>query len=191
MSDWKDKLRNSGFNKGGGKEMKKICESCKKEFLPKEPHHKTCSDCNKKKYEGTSGLYNSKIKLPDNYLGDSYFDDKGYLRESIFKEDAKVVVNALAAENMTPTALRAFYNKLKAIENRYKISNNDFDLIKPSLYAFERDVAYQASRGVVRDEFRKFININAELAIKGPKEFKGFIEHFLSVLAYFKDVINR
>jgi CRISPR-associated protein Csm2 len=129
------------------------------------------------------------MRLPESYLRDGYFDQGGkHLREGIFKEDAKEVARVLAALKMTPTSLRAFYNKLKAIENRYKISNNDFDLIKPNLYAFERDVAYQVSRGVVSEEFRKFININSALAIKGPEFFRGFVEHFLSVLAYFKDV---
>lgn len=119
-------------------------------------------------------------------MKDGYFDEKNYLRAGIFKEEAKEVANILADLKMTPTSLRAFYNKLKEIESRYK-ANKDFDLIKPSLYAFERDVAYQVSRGVVPNEFRKFININADLASRGPKELNGFVEHFLSVLSYFKD----
>lgn len=181
MVDWKNKL--SELHKGGGS-VKLKCADCGKEFVPKEAHHKTCFECAKKKKDG--GFQHDKLLA--NYLKDSYFDDKGHLREGIFKEEAKKVANVIAAEGMTPTALRVFYNKLKAIESKYKSSKNDFDLIKPNLYAFERDVVYQASRGVVKEEFRKFITINAALAAKGPKEFKGFIEHFLSVLAYFKDV---
>lgn len=188
MSDWKDKLKNSELYKTGGGGMKKKCQECGNEFTPKEPHHKICFECNKRKRESSAGTDKPRLRLPNNYLSNSYFDEKGYLREGIFKEEAKEVAKVLAAIRMTPTSLRAFYNKLKAIENKYNASNNNFDLIKPNLYAFERDVAYQVSRGVVDEEFRKFIVVNAELAIKGPKEFKGFIEHFLSVLAYFKDV---
>lgn len=173
---------------GDGGVAKKICQDCKREFIPKEPHHKVCSDCKKKRYETSPEPYRTYAKLPDNYLKDGYFDERGYLREGIFKEDAKEVASVLAGLRMTPTSLRAFYNKLKAIENRYKTANNNFDLIKPNLYAFERDVAYQVSRGIVSEEFRKFININSDLAIRGPGYFRGFIEHFLSVLAYFKDV---
>jgi len=191
MSDWKGKLKNSELYKTGGGGMKKKCEKCGNEFVPKEPHHKICHECNRKVREGLAGADSPKAKLPDDYLTRGYFDENGYLREGIFKGDAKVVAGVLAGLRMTPTSLRAFYNKLKAIENRYKNSNNNFDLIKPNLYAFERDVAYQVSRGVVSEEFRKFINKNAELAIKGPKEFKGFIEHFLSVLSYFKDVSKK
>ncbi|MEW6068476.1 MAG: type III-A CRISPR-associated protein Csm2 [Nitrospirota bacterium] len=187
MSDWKDKLKNSGLYKQGGGGMKKICLECKKEFVPKEQYHKICSDCNKKKHEVSGGADKTKLRLPDDYLAKGYFDEKGYLREGIFKDDAKEVASVLAALRMTPTSLRAFYNKLIAIENKYTVADNNFDIVKPSIFAFERDVAYQVSRGVVSEEFRKFINKNAELAKKGTKEFKGFKEHFLSVLAYFKD----
>jgi CRISPR type III-A-associated protein Csm2 len=189
MSDWKDKLKNSEFNKGGG--MKKKCLECKEEFVPKEPHHKICSVCNKKRYDGGDSSDKTRLKLPDNYLSQGYYDENGQLRADIFKDEARVAANVLASWNTTPTSLRVFYNKLKAIENRYKYSGKDFNLIKPGLYAFERDVAYQISRSVVSEEFRKFININSEIALRGPKEFKGFIEHFLSVLSFFKDVSKK
>lgn len=192
MSDMKRAFEKAGIKGSGGGAMKKKCMQCGNEFIPKEPHHKVCFDCNnKKRYEGASGLDKSTPRLSNDYLKDGYFDVNGYLRDGIFKEDAKEVATVLAGLKMTSTSLRAFYNKLKAIESKYKASNNNFDLIKPNLYAFERDVAYQISRGVVSEEFRKFINKNAELAINGPKEFKGFIEHFLSVLAYFKDVSRQ
>ena len=191
MSEMKRAFEKAGIKGSGGGEMNKKCVQCGNEFTPKEAHHKVCADCNKKRYEAISGFDKSTARLPNDYLKDGYFDDKGYLRAGIFKEDAKEVANVLATLKMTPTALRAFYNKLKAIESKYNTSGNNFDFIKPNLYAFERDVAYQVSRNVVSEEFRKFINKNAELALKGPKEFKGFIEHFLSVLAYFKDVSRQ
>ncbi len=188
MNDWKEKLRNfESLKEGEG--MKKKCQDCGNEFIPKEQHYKVCESCNKKRRGSSEGTDRQRVKLPDDYLKKGYFDDEGkYLRASIFKEEAKEIANILAILRMSPTSLRAFYNKLKAIENRYKNSNNNFDLVKPAIYAFERDVAYQVSRGVVSEEFRKFINKNAELAAKGPRELKGFVEHFLSVLAYFKDV---
>lgn len=176
MGDWKDKLRNTELYKAGGRVMKK----CKCSKPIRDERFDTCYDCSQKKTGAAS--------LPEGYLVNGYFDEKENFREGIFKDEAKDVARVLAALRMTPTSLRAFYNKLVAIENKYKSSDNNFDLIKPNIYAFERDVAYQVSRGVVSEEFRKFINKNAELAKKGPKEFKGFKEHFLSVLAYFKDV---
>lgn len=184
MNDWKDKL--SRLHNGGAG-VKKKCIECGKEFEPKEAYHKLCIDCNRKNRESGGNAVSIKMKISDDYLKDGYFDEKGYLREGIFKDEAKEIAQILASLRMTPTSLRVFYNKVKAIENRYQASNNNFDLIKSSLYAFERDVAYQVSRRVVPEEFRKFIVRNTEIAIKGPKEFKGFVEHFLSVLAYFKD----
>ena len=191
MSDMKRAFEKVGIKETGGGGMNKKCIECGAEFTPKESHYKVCNNCNKKRYDVTSGFDKSTAKLPNDYLKEGYFDENGYLRAGIFQEDAKEVATVLAGLKMTSTSLRAFYNKLKAIESKYKASNNNFDLIKPNLYAFERDVAYQISRGVVSEDFRKFINKNAELAIKGPKEFKGFIEHFLSVLAYFKDVSRQ
>ncbi len=157
----------------------------------KDPRHDTCYSCFQKRRGGSAGGERLILKLPADYLNKGYFDDRGYLRAGIFKEEAKAVANVLASLKMTATSLRAFYNKLKAIENRYKSANNNFELVKPNLYAFERDVAYQVSRGVVSEAFREFINKNSALAIKGPKEFKGFVEHFLSVLAYFKDYSTK
>ncbi len=169
----------------------KICIQCKKEFTPREKYHTRCDLCMKKTPKDSFHSPNRQDSaLSADYLKDGYFDDKGYLREGIYKDDAKTVASVLSANSMTPNSLRAFYNKLKALENRYKMLSN-FDAIKPSLYAFERDVAYQVSRGVVPESFRFFITKNAELAVKGPEYFKGFVEHFLSVLAYFKDATNK
>src|SRR3990170_3650325 len=151
MSDIKRAFEKAGVKGTGGEGMKRKCEKCGNEFVPKEPHHKICHECNRKVCEGLAGADSPKAKLPDDYLTRGYFDENGYLREGIFKGDAKVVAGVLANLRMTPTSLRAFYNKLKAIENRYKNSNNNFDLIKPNLYTFERDVAYQVSRGVVSE----------------------------------------
>ena len=187
MSDWKEKLRNSEFNKVGGGGMKK----CKCGKPIKNDRFDTCFDCSQKQRQHSDGHDISRQKLPTDYLSQGYYDEGGQLRADIFKDEAKIAANVLASWNTTPTSLRAFYNKLKAIENKYKYSGNDFNLIKPGLYAFERDVAYQISRGVVSEEFRKFININSEIASKGPREFKGFVEHFLSVLSFFKDVSKK
>lgn len=128
--------------------------------------------------------------LGSNYLKDGYFNDSGYLREEIYTTEATRVAGVLSSKNMTSAALRRFFNKLRGIDSRFK-SGSDFEEIKPGLYAFQRDVAYAVGRGVVPEEFRQFINTNIRLAIIDPKHFKGFVEHFQSVLAYFKESANR
>lgn len=180
-SDFRSAFKKVGITSGGGG-MTKKCKKCGKDFEQKNPKHDACSICFRENPTGDA----AKGSLRSNYLEKGYFNENGKLREEIFKSEAKNVAEVLASQKMTPTSLRAFYNKVKAIENNYKVSK-DFESIKPKLFAFERDATYQVSRGVVSEEFRKFIIKNAEIAQKGPDEFKGFIEHFLSVLAYFKD----
>lgn len=183
-NDLGEALKKAGLKTGGGGVQKK-CRDCGRP-LKHDRRYDTCYECGKKrkqKHHGGRGL-------PDDYLSGGYFDSNGYLKESIFKDDAKTVARTLASLRMTSTSFRAFYNKVKAIENVFK-ATKDFDAVKPKLFAFERDVAYQESRGVVEKEFSHFIIKNAKLAQKGPKEFKGFVEHFFSVLAYFKDYSKR
>ena len=65
--------------------------------------------------------------------------------------------------------------------------------IKEKLYSFYPSAAYAVSRKntSVPPEFQKFIETNMKLAVKDPKHFKGFVEHFQSVVAYFKEKDNR
>jgi len=180
-NDLGEALRKAGL-KTGGSGVRKKCRVCGKVLKP-DSRFDTCYECGMKRKQGHGG---GRHALPDDYLAGGYFDSNGYLKESLFKDDAKLVAKTLASLRMTSTSFRAFYNKVKAIENVYKATGN-FDAVRPKLFAFERDVAYQVSRGVVPREFRRFIVKNSELAQQGPKEFNGFVEHFLSVLAYFKD----
>lgn len=183
MSKHSDIFARYGTGRGDQPPIKK-CRVCEKPLKP-DSRFDTCFECGQTRKKSDAG--GPVGGLPPDYLKTGYFDDKDQLREGIYKDDAKLVAGILANNKMSANSLRAFYNKLKAIESKYKTSGNNFDLIRPTLFAFERDVAYQVSRQVVPEDFRTFINANAELAAKGPKEFKGFVEHFLSVLAYFKD----
>ena len=87
MSDIKRAFEKAGVKGTGGEGMKKKCEKCGNEFVPKEPHHKICHECNRKVREGLAGADSPKAKLPDDYLTRGYFDENGYLREGIFKGD--------------------------------------------------------------------------------------------------------
>ncbi|WP_027365631.1 type III-A CRISPR-associated protein Csm2 [Desulfotruncus alcoholivorax] len=129
--------------------------------------------------------------LGSDYLQNGYFYDQGYLREEIFTSEAELVAAVLSAKGMTSASLRRFYNKLRGIYARYK-DNANFEEIKPGLYSFYPNVADAVARNDnVPEEFRRFINTNIKLAVKDPQHLAGFVEHFQSVLAYFKDNSNR
>jgi CRISPR-associated protein Csm2 len=128
--------------------------------------------------------------LGSDYLKDGYFNE-GYLRKEIFTSEAERVAGVLSAKGMSSASLRRFYNKLRGIYSRYNDTKN-FEEIKPCLYSLYPNVADAVSRNSnVPEEFRQFINTNLNLAEKDPAHMKGFVEHYQSVLAYFKDNVGR
>ncbi|MDK2960695.1 MAG: CRISPR-associated protein Csm2 [Bacillota bacterium] len=126
--------------------------------------------------------------LPPNYLSRGYYDDYGLLRREIFSQEAQEVALALTspqlgASRMKSSSLRRFFNRLKALEYEYSVHRN-FQAIVPKLYTFANAAEYAASRGVVPRLFKHFVDANIRLATKSPEEFKGFLEHYQSVVAY-------
>jgi len=88
---------------------------------------------------------------------------------------------------MTSTALRRFYTKLKGISSRY--GSEDFDSLKEKLHSFLPNVVYVVNREstTVPHEFQEFIEKNIAEAEKGWEYFKAFEDHFMSVMAFFKE----
>lgn len=128
--------------------------------------------------------------LGSDYLQEGYFKGE-YLRKEIFTSEAERVADLLSARGMTSASLRRFYNKLRGIYSRYNDTKN-FAEIKPGLYSLYPNVADAVSRNAnVPQEFRQFINANLKEAEKGPEHLKGFVEHYQSVLAYFKETQVR
>ncbi len=128
--------------------------------------------------------------LGPDYLKDGYFND-GYLRKEIFTSEAERVADLLSARGMSSVSLRKFYNKLRGIYSRYNDTKN-FEEIKPGLYSLYPNVADAVTRNSnVPEEFRQFINANLKQAEKSPDHLKGFVEHYQSVLAYFKENVAR
>lgn len=181
-----------------------ICKSCGKPTLG---DYQYCMQCNSARRESRpperndrrqygnspsrAGQIDTRPGLGPDYLKDGYFNDKGYLSEGIYTSDAVRVAEVLSAKGMTRASLRRFYNKLRGIHSRFKDTKN-FDEIKPGLYSFYPNVADAISRNNnVPEEFRQFIDKNIKLAVKDKEHFFGFVEHFQSVLAYFKESGGR
>ena len=173
-----------------------ICLSCGKPTLP---NYKYCMQCKGENPEKKQNISNPPAQnrqeshftgFGSAYLKNGYFKD-GYLRKEIFTDEAVKVAEKLAEKGMSKAALRRFYNKLRGIYARYKDTRN-FEEIKPALYSFYPNAtdATMRNNNNVPYEFRHFININVALAEKDPEHLKGFVEHFQSVLAYFKESGN-
>jgi CRISPR type III-A-associated protein Csm2 len=189
----------------------KKCENCGKTFVPEQPHHRYCSSrCHQEaqgRREGGGRQREIRPPKPDtrtdfrftgDYLKDGYLVEKEVeiegkkqpkkvVRPEVVDELAINVAKALgnAEPKMKSHQLRRFFNKMRAIEAKLDTVKS-FELVKPDILGFKRDVAYAAGRGVVADEFKQFIDRNVGLAVQSEDDFRlGFIEHFQSVLAYF------
>lgn len=163
----------------------KKCEKCGKPL--KNDKFKYCRECNEKMKGG--GTHIGVVKLPDGYLYEGYFDvknGKNYIKEAVFIAWAQELSNSLKQSGLTSAAIRRFFSKLRAIEYKFKMTR-DFDLAREGIYAFVRDVTYTENRGVTPPLFSKFIERNVNEAKESPDHFRAFIEHFQSVVAYFKD----
>jgi CRISPR type III-A-associated protein Csm2 len=185
MRDWKSDLaKRHGDGKGGG-----VVKKCKCGKSISNPKFDLCYDCSQKarsSHQGTSFI--GSAKLPEGYLQGGYFEEKNgkkYIREEVFVSWAQNVSEALKASGLAPTAIRKFFTKLRAIEHKYKVSR-DFDLAVQDLHSFHRDVKYAENREVASPLFTSFIEINSTLAKNSPEHFKAFVEHFQSVIAYYK-----
>ena len=188
MGDWKRDLGKHASYSGGGSSVKK-CEKCGKPL--KDDKFKLCFSCNEAMKSGGGGISSNSAKLRDDYLTDGYFEEKNgknYIKEEVFIKWAQEVSGDLKLQTpaMTSAAIRRYFSKLRAIEYKYKM-NHDFDLAREGIYAFVRDVSYTENRSVTPVLFSRFIEKNVTEAKKSPEHFRAFVEHFQSVVAYFKD----
>lgn len=182
--DWKKDLGKLSNEHGGGGVKKCACGN----IINKEGARQ-CHQCYKKTKEGGGSPMAAPPKLPDGYLNGGYFEvknNKNYIKEDVFIKWAQELSNSLKQQGLTSAAIRRFFSKLRAVEHKYKMTR-DFDLAREGIYAFVRDVTYTENRGVTPSLFSKFIEKNISEAKNSPDHFRAFIEHFQSVVAYFKD----
>jgi len=156
--------------------MRKICADCGKEFEAREAYHRLCPDCWGKQRRGP--------RFPGDYLKGGYFDEEGQVKPAVVDTWAEEVAKVLGRSGITSHQLRRFFNQLRAAEA--KLDTQSFSAVRSDILSLKRDAAYAVGRGVVKDNFKQFIDRNVELAVQDEASFrKGFIEHFQSVLAYF------
>jgi CRISPR/Cas system CSM-associated protein Csm2 small subunit len=155
-----------------------------------EEWHEYCEECYRKppkqQREGRKkGGKRPSRGLPEDYLKEGYFDEKGNLRPELITTHALSIAQTLAGAKMTTAALRRFFGKVRFAQRRLD-STDDFSGVIPEILALKPYVANAVTRRVVPGLFKQFIERNVDLAVKDSKSFReGFVKHFEYVVAFF------
>jgi CRISPR/Cas system CSM-associated protein Csm2 small subunit len=163
------------------------CIKCGK--LTQEEWHDYCGDCFREvKRQGRNrprGKKDVPRGLSEEYLNGGYFDDRGNLRPELIVTEARSVAQELDKADMTSTALRRFFGKVRFAQRKLD-QHGDFLAIVPDILALEPYVANAVTRGVVPHLFKEFLERNVKLAVADSKSFlQGFVKHFEYVVAFF------
>lgn len=127
------------------------------------------------------------------YLSGGYFDDDDRHRREIYIEWAREVADELGRGGMTSASLRRFYGKIKALQRM--LTEETFLDFKHHLYSVLTMAHYGNNReersGKLPDAFVIFLERNIQLAERSYKDFLAFVDHFQSVVAYFKETNKK
>jgi CRISPR/Cas system CSM-associated protein Csm2 small subunit len=185
MGDLKSGLEGAGF-KGTPTETR--CQDCGKPFQPRDPKHKLCHDCVRKRApKGGESISLFEKGYPD------YFDAEGLLKPEYVTTKAEEIAVNLGNERptrMTMHQLRAFYKHVKlqqsALENGQGLNKVLLEISKLKPFANER-----ANKDKVPRYFEEFINRNVD-KVKDKHAFvDGFVEHFQAVVAYCAGTLEK
>jgi len=126
-----------------------------------------------------------------NFLKRGYFDNEDNVRCELLTTMAEHVAQVLGGAKMTSAQINRFFRHVRAIEREG--DTKAFAELIPRIQSLKPLVANYTGRGNTeqerqrRQEFKRFIDFNVELAQKDIRSFKkGFVPHFESVVAYFK-----
>ncbi len=174
--------------------MARKCELCGRVFEPEQSHFRYCSrECADKARggggaPGRSGAQAGREGLPNGYLRGGYFqsvDGKRVLRPEVVDEWAQAVAKVLGAARIPTHQLRLFLNKAMGIGARLD-RGAAFVEVVAAIRELKSDAALQVGRDVVGPEFKQFIDLNVEEAVKSAEDFRqGFLVHFQCVYEYY------
>lgn len=129
-----------------------------------------------------------KIKLE--FLEKGFTDTKGNLREELITIEALEIAKFFKGNKLSNSQLRAFYNEIKAINNRLENNKENFDKIYPMILMIKPKIEYRASKDRNMSGYKDFLNagikhIQEENANgKGFETFKNFVIFFEAVVGY-------
>jgi len=182
----------------GSQGPEKKCEECGKPFVPREPRHRRCAECNRKSASadrgprpgGAGGRPARGLPVPERYP--EYFSSEKVLRPEYLTDLAEAIAGAFrsARPELTKNQLRAFYSHAKRREASAR-SDRPWaevytDLVKMVPIAGER-----AAKGIIPREFEEFIRRNVDKSKDRASFLDGFIEHFQAVVAYCAGTLRK
>ncbi|MEK4179493.1 type III-A CRISPR-associated protein Csm2 [Aeribacillus sp. FSL K6-1121] len=120
------------------------------------------------------------------YLNTGYFDESGNYKREIYIDWAKAIASKLKRDKMTSASIRRFYGRVRALstmfrdEETFQRNKHELQKLIPLVYySLQRDQAN------VPESFKDFLEVNVRLAEQSLKDFKAFVDHFQSVVAFF------
>jgi CRISPR type III-A-associated protein Csm2 len=90
---------------------------------------------------------------------------------------------AFAKPPLNKHQMRAFFNQTKRLEAIFRLKP-DFEDLKNKLLSMKSQAHLRRNRNNIPENFKKFIDMNVEKAVKSEKAFEAFVQHFTAVAAY-------
>lgn len=157
--------------------MKK-CKICGKPV--QNERYDTCIECYRKRRSA------QLVVLPNDYLAQGFFDEKGYLYADLIANTAEQVALALgnSSPSLSTSQLRRFFSHAKAAQNSLNVMG-DYDKVKVNIHKLRSFAAEATGKRKVPKVFQEFIEKNLDLTTDAKSFGKGFMEHFQAVVAFF------
>ncbi|MCF0171263.1 MAG: type III-A CRISPR-associated protein Csm2 [Bacteroidaceae bacterium] len=121
-----------------------------------------------------------------------FADIKGNIREDLITKEALSIAKYFKRENLSNSQLRAFFNEVKAINNRLE-DNENFEKVYPMILMIKSKVEYRASKNDEKRKMKGFKTFLIEAinyiqkenkSEKGYKAFKDFVIFFEAIVGY-------
>ena len=98
-------------------------------------------------YQKSSYSKNDKPDIELNFIKYGFTDEKGNLREELLTKEAQDIAKHLIKEDkLSNSQLRAFFNEVKAINNRLDDKKENFEKIYYMLLMLKSKIEYRASK---------------------------------------------
>jgi CRISPR type III-A-associated protein Csm2 len=155
---------------------------------------KNCSVCGRPlkdaRFDMCYNCHQKSRSIPDDYLKDGYFTEKGHLRIELLTSTADHLAKVFGFDNLSRSQLRRFYGHVRAAENRLEMLG-DFEPVKVDIFKLDSFVAEAKGKGKVPESFYRFVKSNLAQVTDEKSFKKGFLEHFQAVVAYCANYLRK